>query len=118
LASADTGESIVWGSPKAIRAQWEERHETTITILRGTPRDDALDSAELERLMMAELLDTATLARIAHLGRFFTRLGDLAGPAITTVEDVLTEQEVQAIWRETADPRASDADIGPHPLLH
>jgi hypothetical protein len=56
---------------------------------------------ELERLALARLLDDATLARIAHLGRFFARIAELC-PAATKVGDVFTEQELQAIWRDTA----------------
>ena len=72
---------------------------------------------EVERLAVAKLLDDATLARIAHLGRFFSRIAELC-PATAQVGDVFTEQELQAIWRDTADPGASDTDIGRHPLLH
>ena len=72
---------------------------------------------ELERLAVAGLLDDATLARIAHLGRFFSRIVELC-PAATKVGDMFTEQELQVIWRNTADPSASDADIGQHPSLH
>jgi len=72
---------------------------------------------ELEPLAVAGLLDDATLERFVHLGRFFTRVGELV-PADTNVEDALTEPELQAIWRETADPCASDEDIGNPPPLH
>jgi hypothetical protein len=61
---------------------------------------------KLERLAMKGLLDDATLARIAHLGRFFSRLAELC-PEATKVEDTFTEQELQTIWRTTADPDAS-----------
>jgi hypothetical protein len=54
---------------------------------------------------------------VAHLGRFFGRISELC-PADTKVVDAFTEQELQIIWRNTADPSASDADIGHHPLLH
>ena len=77
----------------------------------------ATQPEELERLAVANLLDDATLARIAHLGRFFARIAELC-PAAAKVGDVFMEQELQAIWRDTADSDASDADIGRHPLLH
>jgi hypothetical protein len=77
----------------------------------------ATQPEELERLAVEGLLDDATLARIAHLGRFFSRIGELC-PAAAKVGDTLTEPELQAIWRDTAEPSASDADIGRHPLLH
>jgi hypothetical protein len=59
---------------------------------------------ELERLVLANLLDDASRARIAHLSRFLTCLGELVSAD--------TPEEVQAIWRETADPGASDDEIG------
>jgi hypothetical protein len=71
----------------------------------------------LEPLAVAGLLDDATLERFVHLGRFFTRLGKLV-PADKNPGDELTEAELQAIWRETADPCASDDDIGHSPALH
>ena len=74
---------------------------------------DKAQPEELDRLAAANLLDDATRARVAHLGRFFRRLGELASALA-----VLTEQETQAIWRDTADPGVSDADIGHHPPLH
>jgi len=69
---------------------------------------------ELEKLATAGLLDDETLARIAHLGRFFTRIGELAGDAV--IGDVFTEAELQFIWRDTADP--SETEIGRHPPIH
>ena len=76
-----------------------------------------LQEEELEQLLAENLLDAATRARLAHLGRFFSRLGELV-PAGTKVGDVLTLEEARAIWRETAAPGASDADIGDPPALH
>jgi hypothetical protein len=77
----------------------------------------ATQPEELERLAVMGLLDDATLGRIAHLGRFYGRIGELC-PADTKIGDTFTEQELQVIWRDTADPSASDADIGSHPLFH
>jgi hypothetical protein len=76
-----------------------------------------LQEEELEQLRAENLLDAATRARLAHLGRFFGRLGELV-PVGTKVGDVLTLEEARAIWRETAAPDASDADIGDPPALH
>lgn len=61
-----------------------------------------VDQTELERLARAGMLDDATLGRIAHLGRFLGRLGSLA-PTDLKIGDVFSEDELQAIWRETAD---------------
>ena len=67
--------------------------------------------AEADRL---DELDEATLARCAHFGRFFGRVGN-AVPGNLRVGDVLSEDELQRIWEETADP---DADVGRCPLIH
>ena len=69
----------------------------------------------LEPLAITKLLDEATLARINHLSRFFGRIGQL-GAATAKVRAVVTDEEAQAIWRQTADPSASDTEIGRHPL--
>jgi hypothetical protein len=72
---------------------------------------------ELENLMTKEILDDETLARIGHLGRFLTRIGEM-GPADMKVGDVLTEEELQAVWCETADEGTSSEAIGRYPLIH
>jgi hypothetical protein len=72
---------------------------------------------ELERLDSADLLDDATLARCAHLARFFERLSHM-GPAELKIVDVLTEEELRQIWRETASEGASPHTMGRHPLVH
>jgi hypothetical protein len=66
---------------------------------------------ELERLAQADLLDQATLARCAHLARFFERLRQM-GPAQSKISDVLTEEEIQKVWRETAEEAASFSPLG------
>jgi hypothetical protein len=66
---------------------------------------------ELERLATAGLLDDEALARIDHLGRFFARLGELMADEGARVRDVFTEEELQVIFRHTADP--SDAATPP-----
>ena len=72
---------------------------------------------ELERLAKADLLDQATLARCAHLARFFERLRQM-GPAQSKIGDVLTEEEIQKVWRETAEEAASPGTIGQRHLVH
>ena len=72
---------------------------------------------ELERLAEADLLDDATRARCAHLARFFERVRQM-GPAELKICDVLTEEELQKIWRETADEGVSPRTMGQHHLIH
>jgi hypothetical protein len=71
---------------------------------------------ELKQLAEDELLDEQTLERIGHLGRFFQRIAEL-GPAGMTVGDLVTEDELQAVWRETADESARET-VGHCPLIH
>ena len=71
--------------------------------------------AEIEKLGDADMLDDATLRRAAHLGRFFEQLGASAPNPDLKVGDVLTDDEVQKIWRDTAD---EDVDPGQCPLIH
>jgi len=73
-----------------------------------------MEPEELKRMATEGLLDDATLERIAHLGRFFARIGKLAGDA--KVGDAFTDEELDVIWRDTADP--SETEIGHHPLIH
>jgi hypothetical protein len=73
--------------------------------------------SELERLAEADLLDGVTRARCAHLARFFERIHQM-GPADAKICDVLTEQELEKIWRETADEDASPHTVGQHHLVH
>jgi hypothetical protein len=60
---------------------------------------------ELKRLVEANLLDDATRARCVHLARFFEKISQMASPIAsnTAVRDVLSEEVLQKIWRETAD---------------
>jgi hypothetical protein len=77
----------------------------------------AMHLDHLERLAEDKKLDDATLARAEHLGRFFGRLGEM-GPADTIIGDAITEEELQTIWLETADPNTSPETIGRHPSIH
>jgi hypothetical protein len=75
------------------------------------------DLDELERLAKPDLLDDATRARCGHLARFFERVRHM-GPAELKICDVLTEQELQKIWRETASEGASPPTTGLRPIVH
>ena len=70
---------------------------------------------ELKRLVEADLLDEPTRARCVHLARFFEKVSQMAGPVQVSaiVGDVLSEKELQKIWRETVE----DA-VGPRSLVH
>jgi hypothetical protein len=70
---------------------------------------------EIERLADARLLDDATFVRLAHIGRFSERIRNATADPDLKVSDVFTEDELQAVWRETAD---EGSDVGRCPLLH
>jgi hypothetical protein len=72
---------------------------------------------ELERLANADLIDDATRTRCTHLARFFERLSHM-GPAESKIVDVLTEEELRKIWRETASGKASPHTMGRRHLIH
>jgi hypothetical protein len=74
----------------------------------------AFGSPELRQLAEAGMLTGDTMARIAHLARFFEALGVAAPNRGLKVGDVLTEAEVTKIWLDTADP---NFDPGPRPIL-
>lgn len=75
---------------------------------------------ELRRLVEADLLDEPTRARCVHLARFFEKVSQMAGPVAVNakVADVLSEAQLQKIWRETTDEGASPLAVGPRPLVH
>jgi hypothetical protein len=70
---------------------------------------------ELKRLVEADLLDEPTRARCVHLARFFEKVSQMAGPMQISaiVGDVLSEKELQKIWRETVED-----GVGPRSLVH
>jgi hypothetical protein len=70
--------------------------------------------AEIEKLADADMLDDATLSRAAHLGRFFEKLRAAGPNPDLQISPILNADEVQKIWRDTAD---EDADPGQCPLL-
>ena len=74
---------------------------------------------ELRRLVEANLLDDATRVRCVHLARFLEKVSQMAGPmaSSTAVRDVLSEDELQKIWRETAD-EGSPLAVEQRPLFH
>jgi hypothetical protein len=74
------------------------------------------DRALLERLIEEGALDYETCIRILHLARFFGRLSQM-GPAELRIRDVLTDQDLQRVWRETGDARASES-VANRPLIH
>jgi hypothetical protein len=71
----------------------------------------------LAQLAEENLLDDATRDRCGHLARFFERVS-LMGPANLRVCDLLTEGELQKIWRETVEEGASLRIGGRRPLIH
>jgi hypothetical protein len=72
---------------------------------------------ELQRLATLEILDDETLARIAHLARCFKRICELV-PDGAAIEDVMTEEEAQAIFLATADPGDDPSDADPNVGAH
>jgi len=72
---------------------------------------------ELERFTNVGLLDDATRTRCGHLARFFERLSHM-GPAELKICEVLTEEELQKIWRETASEGVLPHTIERRPLVH
>ena len=66
--------------------------------------------SKLKRLAEEGMLDDETFTRIRHLGRFFERVGRAALKPKLKVGEVFSEEELQAIWRETAED--DNAGIG------
>lgn len=71
----------------------------------------------LERLAEAGRLDADTLVRCAHLARFFERVSQM-GPADLKICYVLTEADLQRLWRETQDEGAYPNIVERRPLIH
>jgi hypothetical protein len=78
----------------------------------------------IDRLAEGGPLDDATRARCAHLGRFFTRLGQVVGQVAdrvagrTLLGAVLSEDDLLKIWHETADEATPPLTVGQRPLFH
>jgi hypothetical protein len=75
---------------------------------------------ELKRLVEADLLDDPTRTRCVHLAKFFEKVSQMAGSveAATMVVDVLSEEDLQKMWQETAEEGASPLALGQCPLVH
>jgi hypothetical protein len=69
--------------------------------------------ARLEALANAGKLNEETLARIGHVGRFYQRISRACPNPNLKISDVLTGDELQEFWNETAD---EGARIGRCPL--
>lgn len=67
----------------------------------------------LQELLAAQLLDDATLARVAHVRRFLGRVAEMGSDK--TCSD-FTEQELQSVWSETA-PEDGGVSIERCPLI-
>ena len=71
--------------------------------------------AKLEALANNGKLNEETLARIGHVGRFYQRVSTACPDPNLKISDVLTRDELQKFWSETAD---EGARIGQCPLVH
>jgi hypothetical protein len=78
----------------------------------------------IDRLVQGGLLDDATCARCAHLGRFFATVGQVVGQVAdqaaghTLLGDVLSEDDLLKIWRETEHEGATLHTLEQRPLIH
>ena len=71
--------------------------------------------AKLEALVNAGKLNEKTIARIGHVGRFYQRISKACPNPALKIGDVLTGDELQKFWNETADEGVA---IGQCPLVH
>jgi hypothetical protein len=62
-----------------------------------------INRAKLEALANAGKLNEETLARIGHIGRFYQRISKACPNPNLKISDVLTGDQLQKIWNETAD---------------
>ena len=69
----------------------------------------------LEGWANAGKLSEETLARIGHVGRFYECIRTACPDPKFKISDVLTEEELQKIWDETAEEGVT---IGQCPLVH
>jgi hypothetical protein len=58
---------------------------------------------KLEALADAGKLNEETLARIGHVGRFYQRISNACPNSALKISDVLTGDQLQKIWNETAE---------------
>jgi hypothetical protein len=79
---------------------------------------------KMDRLAERGLLDATTRTRCAHLGRFFAMVGQVVGQVAdqaagrTLLGDILSEDDLLKIWRDTADESASPLALEQRPLVH
>jgi hypothetical protein len=78
------------------------------------------DKLSLNQLMSGEVsrageLDDATIDHLLHIDRFLAKLRNSMPNPNLPVRDVLTNEEVRAMWKETADP---NVDVGRCPMLN
>lgn len=62
---------------------------------------------KLEALANAGKRNEETLARIGHVGRFYQRISKACPNPNLKISDVLTGDELQKFWNETADEGVS-----------
>ena len=74
-----------------------------------------INRMKLEALAKSGKLNEETLARIGHVGRFYQRISKACPNPNLKISDVLTGDELQKFWNETADEGAT---IGRCPLVH
>jgi hypothetical protein len=79
----------------------------------GSLLDAQLPSSKPSVLMQHIIADTLGTELCARLSRFFSALGSM-GPADTQVGMVMTEDQVRAIWRLSADPDARSESVHLH----
>ena len=61
-----------------------------------------INRTKLETLANTGKLDEETLARIGHVGRFYQRVSKACTNPNLKISDVLTRDELQKFWNETA----------------
>ena len=74
-----------------------------------------INRTKLEALANAGKLNDETLARIGHVGQFYQRISKACPSPDLKIRDVLTKDELQNIWNETANEGVT---IGRCPLVH
>jgi hypothetical protein len=74
-----------------------------------------INRTKLEALANAGKLNEETLSRIGHVGRFYHCLRKACPNPNLKISDVLTGEELQIFWNETADEGVA---IGQCPLIH
>ena len=73
-----------------------------------------IDRTKLETLANAGKLNEETLARIDHVSRFYQCVSKACPDPNLKISDVLTGDELQKFWNETADEGAT---VGQCPII-